>query len=95
MVHVAVDAAAPAVQNLVGGQVHAAFLPLTAVRPHVESGKVKVLAVSTPKRSPLMPAVPTFIEEGFADMNIYIWSVLSAPLGTPDAVVQGVKGDFA
>ncbi|MDH4377327.1 MAG: tripartite tricarboxylate transporter substrate binding protein [Ramlibacter sp.] len=95
MVHVPFNGTPPAVQNLVGGQVHAAFLPLTAVRPHVESGKVKVLAVSTPKRSPLMPAVPTFVEEGFADMNIYIWSGLSAPLGTPDAVVQRVQAEFA
>ena len=95
MVHVPYNGTPPAVQNLVGGQVHAAFLPLTAVRPHVESGKVKVLAVSTPKRSPLMPNVPTFIEEGFTDMNIYIWSGLSAPAATPDAVVQRVQAEFA
>ncbi len=95
MVHVPFNGTPPAVQNLVGGQVHAAFLPLTAVRPHVESGKVRVLAVSTPKRSPLMPAVPTFVEEGYPDMNLYIWSGLSAHASTPDAVVQRIQAEFA
>jgi tripartite-type tricarboxylate transporter receptor subunit TctC len=51
--------------------------------------------VSTPKRSPLMPNVPTFLEEGFPDMNIYIWSGLSAPAGTPDAIVQRLQAEFA
>jgi tripartite-type tricarboxylate transporter receptor subunit TctC len=95
MVHVPFNGTPPAVQNLVGGQVHAAFLPLTAVRQHVESGKVRVLAVSTPKRSPLMPNVPTFQEEGLLDMTLYIWSGLSAPAATPDAVVQRVQAEFA
>ncbi len=95
MVHVPFNGTPPAVQNLVGGQVHAAFLPLTAVRPHLETGKVRVLAVSTPKRSPLLPNVPTFLEEGLADMNIYIWSGLSAHANTPDAVVQRIQTEFA
>ncbi|MEY4711611.1 MAG: hypothetical protein RIS88_1061 [Pseudomonadota bacterium] len=95
MVHVPFNGTPPAVQNLVGGQVQAAFLPLLAVKPHVESGKVKVLAVTSPKRSPLMPNVPTFAEQGLADMQIYIWSGLSAPAGTPDAVVQRIQQEFA
>ncbi len=95
MVHVPFNGTPPAVQNLVGGQVHAAFLPLTAVRPHLETGKVRVLAVSTPKRSPLLPNVPTFVEEGLPDMNIYIWSGLSAHANTPDAVVQRIQTEFA
>lgn len=94
MVHVPYNGTPPAVQSLVGGQVHAAFLPLLAVKPHVESGKVKVLAISTPKRSPLLPGVPTFGEEGFPDMEIYIWSGLSAPAGTPDAVIARLNAEF-
>jgi tripartite-type tricarboxylate transporter receptor subunit TctC len=94
MVHVPYNGTPPAVQNLVGGQVQAAFLPLLAVKPHVESGKVKVLAVSTPERSALMPNVPTFKEEGFPDMEIYIWSGLSAPAGTPDAVIARLNTEF-
>ena len=94
MVHVPFNGTPPAVQNLVGGQVHAAFLPLLAVKPHVESGKVRVLAISTPKRSPLLPQVPTFTEEGYPDLEIYIWSGLSAPAGTPDALIERLNAEF-
>jgi len=94
MVHVPFNGTPPAVQNLVGGQVHAAFLPLLAVRPHVESGKVKVLAVSSPQRSPLMPNVGTFTEQGLPDLEIYIWSGLSAPANTPDAVINKLHAEF-
>lgn len=95
MVHVPFNGTPPAVQNLVGGQVHAAFLPMLAVKPHMESGKVKVLAITTPQRSPLMPNVPTFTEQGYPEMEIYIWSGLSVPAGTPDAMVQRVQASFA
>ena len=94
MVHVPFNGTPPAVQNLVGGQVHGAFLPLLAVKPHLDSGKVKVLAVTSPQRSPLMPGVPTFTEQGFAEMEIYIWSSIVAPAGTPDAVVAKLNADF-
>jgi tripartite-type tricarboxylate transporter receptor subunit TctC len=95
MMHVPFNGTPPAVQSLVGGQVQAAFLPMMAVKPHVESGKLKVLAITTPQRSTLMPSVPTFTEEGFPDMQIYIWSGLSAPAGTPDALVQRIQTVFA
>ena len=94
MVHVPFNGTPPAVQNLVGGQVHGAFVPLLAVKPHVDSGKVRVLAISTPKRSPLLPEVPTFTEQGFPDLEIYIWSGLSAPAGTPDAVIARLNTEF-
>lgn len=95
MVHVPFNGTPPAVQNLVGGQVQAAFLPMLAVKSHMESGKVKVLAITTPQRSPLMPNVATFTEQGYPDMEIYIWSGLSVPAGTPDAVLQRVQAAFA
>lgn len=94
MVHVPFNGTPPAVQGLLGGQVDAAFLPLFAVKPHVESGKVKVLAVTSPKRSPLMPDVATFREQGYPDLEIYIWSGISAPAGTPDAVIAPLNGEF-
>jgi tripartite-type tricarboxylate transporter receptor subunit TctC len=94
LVHVPYNGSPPAVQSLVGGQVHGAFLPLMAVKPHLESGKLKVLAVTSPKRSPLMPNVPTFTEQGFPDMEIYIWSSIVAPAGTPDAVIAKLNADI-
>lgn len=94
MLHVPFNGTPPAVQNLLGGQVHAAFLPPLAVKSHVEAGKVKILALSSPKRSALLPAVPTFTEQGLPDMEIYIWSGLSAPAGTPDAVIAQLNTAF-
>jgi len=94
LVHVPFNGTPPAVQNLVGGQVHAAFLPRLAVKPHLDSGKVKVLAVTSPARSALMPNVGTFREQGFPDLEIYIWAALVAPAGTPDALVARLNAEF-
>lgn len=94
MVHVPFNGTPPAVQNLVGGQVQAAFLPLLAVKPHLEAGKVKVLAVTSPQRSPLMPQVGTFREQGYPDLDIYIWAAISAPAGTPDAAIARLNAEF-
>ena len=94
MLHVPYNGTPNAVQALLGGQVHAAFLPLLAVKPHVESGQVKVLAITTPRRSHLVPEVPTFTEQGYPDMDIYIWSGISAPANTPDDVVARANAEF-
>ena len=94
MIHVPFNGTPPAVQNLVGGQVSAAFLPLLAVKPHMDSGKVKVLAVTSPQRSLLMPNVATFREQGYPDLDIYIWAAIVAPTGTPDAVATRLNAEF-
>ena len=94
MLHVPFNGTPPAVQNLLGGQVHSAFLPLLAVKSHVESGKVKVFGVSSGQRSPLLPQVPTFTEEGFPDLEIYTWASIAAPAGTPDSVIQKLNTEF-
>lgn len=94
MVHVPFNGTPPAVQNLVGGQVHAAFLPRLAVKPHLDSGKVRVLAVTSPTRSALMPGVGTFREQGYPDLEIYIWAALVAPAGTPDAAINRLNAEF-
>jgi len=94
MIHVPFNGTPPAVQNLVGGQVSAAFLPLLAVKPHMDSGKVKVLAVTSPQRSLLMPNVATFREQGFPDLDIYIWAAIVAPAATSDAAVARLNAEF-
>lgn len=94
LVHVPFSGTPAAVQNLVGEQVQSAFLPLIAVKPHVESGKVKVLGVSSPKRSELLPDVPTFAEQGLPELNMYIWSGFAAPAGTPDSVINKLNEDI-
>ncbi|MEO6623364.1 MAG: tripartite tricarboxylate transporter substrate binding protein [Burkholderiaceae bacterium] len=94
MTHVPFNGTPPAVQNLVGGQVNAAFLPLLAVKPHVETGKVKLLAITSPQRSPLAPQLATFREQGYPDLDIYIWAAIVAPAGTPDAVIARLNAEF-
>lgn len=94
MIHVPFNGTPPAVQNLVGGQVNAAFLPLLAVKPHVDSGKVKVIAISSPQRSPLAPNLATFREQGYPELDIYIWSSIAAPAGTPDATIARLNAEF-
>ena len=94
MTHIPFNGTPPAVQNLVGGQVQAAFLPLLAVKPHVESGKVKILAITSPQRSPLAPNLATFREQGYPDLDIYIWSAIVAPAGTPDAIISKLNTEF-
>lgn len=94
LVHVPFNGTPPAVQNLIGEQVQTAFLPLIAVKQHMDSGKVKVLGVSSPKRSELMPEVPTFAEQGVPEMSIYIWSGFAAPAGTPDGVLQRLNEEL-
>lgn len=94
MLHVPFNGTPPAVQALLGGQVHAALLPPLAVKPHVDSGRVKVIAISSPQRSPLMPNVATFTEQGFPELEIYIWSGLSVPGATPDAAIARLNTEF-
>ena len=94
MVHVPFNGTPPAVQNLVGGQVNAAFVPLLAVKQHVESGKVKLLAITSPQRSALAPALATFREQGYPELDIYIWSAIAVPAGTPDTVIGRLNTEF-
>lgn len=94
LTHVPYNGTPPVVQNLVGSVVQSAFLPLLAAKPHVDSGKLKLLAITSPQRSPLAPGVATFREQGLPDLEIYIWSGLSAPAATREAVVQRLSAEF-
>lgn len=94
LVHVPYNGTPQAVQNLVGGQVDAAFLPLLAVLPHLASGRLRVLAVTRPDRSPLLPEAPTFRELGYPELEMGIWAGISAPAATPDATIDQLNVSF-
>ena len=94
MEHIPFNGTPAVVQNLLGGQIDSAFLPLIAVKSMVDAGRVKVLAVSSPQRSPLLPQVVTFRESGFPALEIYIWAGLAAPANTPDAIVTSLNSAF-
>lgn len=86
--HVPYKGSAPAVTDLIGGQVQFMFDNMPASWPHVQSGKLKALAVTTKTRSPSAPNVPTLEESGVAPFDVTSWFGLIAPKGTPMEVVD-------
>jgi tripartite-type tricarboxylate transporter receptor subunit TctC len=88
MTHVPYKGAAPALNDLIGGHVDLYFPGMPAVIPHMKSGLLKVLAVSSAKRSAIAPEVPTVAEASpFKDFDFSLWVGLFAPARTPDDVV--------
>ena len=87
LVHVPYKGAAPAMQDLLGGQVDAMFPSLTTALPHIKAGKLRALAVASAKRDPLVPEVPTVAEQGFAGFSAIQWWGLCAPAKTPEPIV--------
>lgn len=88
IVHIPYSGAAPAINDLVGGQVDIAVLNLAASLPFIRSGRLKALAYANGKRSPLLPDVPTLAESGVAGAESASWYSLAAPKGTPTDVLQ-------
>jgi tripartite-type tricarboxylate transporter receptor subunit TctC len=87
LVHVPYKGAAPAMQDLLGGQVDAMFPSLTTALPHIKAGKLRALAVASMQRDPAMPEIPTVAEQGFPGFSAIQWWGLCAPAKTPEAVV--------
>ena len=88
IVHVPYKGAAPAVQDLVGGQVSMMFAPLQTALPFIKSGKLRALGIASQKRSPLLPDVPTIAEQGVAKFEAVSWYALMVPAATPSDVVD-------
>ena len=85
--YVAYRGAAPALQDLMGGQIDFLFDHLAHSLPHVRGGKVRAYAVTAPARSPSAPDIPTFDEAGVKGLHVSIWYGLWAPAGTPKDIV--------
>lgn len=86
--HVPYRGGAPMLQDLLSGQVAAAFVVAGAIAPHVKAGKLRALGVASRRREPLLPDVPTMEEAGLPDFRATIWFGLFAPARTPDAVLD-------
>jgi len=93
VVHVPYKGNAPALTDLLGGQVTMMFDTITTALPHVKTGKLRALAVTSPKRSPLAPDIPTMIEAGLPDFDISAWYVMFAPAGTPKDVMARLNAE--
>ena len=86
-VHVPFAGLAPALTALLGGNVQFMITSTGAATPHIVSGKLRPLAITSQKRSPRLPDVPTMAELGYSGFEVLAWCGLAAPAGTPDAIV--------
>jgi tripartite-type tricarboxylate transporter receptor subunit TctC len=94
MVHVPYRGAAPAVQDLIGGRVDFLFASYISAGPSVEAGTLRVLGLTSPKRSPVLPNVPTMAEAGFPGVELDLWYGIMAPAGTPAPIVKVLHDEF-
>jgi tripartite-type tricarboxylate transporter receptor subunit TctC len=86
--HVPYKGSAPAVTDLLGGHVSLMFDNMPSALPHVKAGKLRALAVSTLKRSPVAPEIPTVAESGLPGFEVSVWFAVLAPAATPKAIVD-------
>jgi tripartite-type tricarboxylate transporter receptor subunit TctC len=94
MVHVPFKGNAPATTAVLANQVEILFGALPPLLPHVSSGRLRALAISSGKRSPSLPAIPTVAEAGFPDFDISLWLGFFAPKGTPPAIVKRLEAEL-
>lgn len=93
MTHVPYKGGAPAITDVLGGHVALVAVNALEVLAHVKSGKLRVLAVMSTNRSPVLPDVPTVAESGYPGFEAAVWYGLVAPAGTPAAVVARLNAD--
>ena len=94
MNHIPYKGSAPALTDLMGGQIQVLFDPFSSIYPHVASGKLRALAVTPDKRSATAPTLPTVAETGYANFDISSWQGIVVPAGTPRAVIQRLNRDL-
>ena len=92
MLHVPYKGGGPAMVDLLGGRVHTYFSTVSVARPQINSGKVKGLGVTTAKRTPALPNMPTIAEAGLPGYDVSGWYGIVAPAATPKAVIAKLHG---
>ncbi|MEY3639387.1 MAG: hypothetical protein RIR68_2520, partial [Pseudomonadota bacterium] len=90
LIHVPYKGAAPAIADLLGGQVQMSFQTALSAIPHLKSGKLNVIAVASKKRMSTLPNVPTMAEAGLSDFEVSSWNGLFAPAKTPPHIVAAL-----
>jgi len=94
MLHIPYNGNGPAGTAVVGGQVEILFGSLPSLLPHAKSGRVRALAVGTPRRSPSLPEVPTVAESGYPGFDASLWLAIVAPAGTPQPIVDRLNREL-
>ena len=93
MVHISYKGAGPAVADLIANQIPAGFMTLSSANAHVDSGKLRLLALTSARRLPEYPNVPTFAELGYPDLTGTTWFAVSGPAGMPAAIVDKINAE--
>jgi tripartite-type tricarboxylate transporter receptor subunit TctC len=93
MVHVSYKGGAPAVADLLGGQVQMYFGNLSELAPHAPTGNIRIIGVSSERRAKQLPDVPTIAESGYPGFRTITWNGLMAPAGTPQAVITRLAAE--
>jgi tripartite-type tricarboxylate transporter receptor subunit TctC len=94
IIHVPYKGGGPQIKDQMGGHVHSAFISMPVVAPFMDSPKIRVLAVTTAKRSATFPKVPTLAESGLQGFDVSQWWAILVPRGTPDNIVAKLHTDF-
>ena len=94
LIHIPYKGSGPLATDLLGGQITMSFDTVTPVLPHIRSGKLRALAVTTGKRSPALPDVPTLDEAGLKGFNLGTWFGVLAPAATPREIVSRLNADI-
>lgn len=92
-IHIPYKGSGAAINDLVAGRVHVMFANILSVAPHVRSGKLRAIAITSAQRSPQMPNVPTMIEAGAKNFTWTTWFGLAAPKATPQTVVDKLNAE--
>lgn len=95
MKHVPYKGSAATVNALLGDEIALTFVDSPPVVAHIKAGKLRGLAVTSPKRAAFMPDMPTVMEAGVPDFEVVLWTSLFAPAGTPPAVIRKLQGEIA
>jgi tripartite-type tricarboxylate transporter receptor subunit TctC len=95
IVHIPYKGLSFSIPAAIAGEVQLTFSGMASSRPQVQAGRLKALAIGGPQRSPLMPAVPTFAEQGYPEVETHAWFGLFVPAGTPRAAVDRIYRDVA
>lgn len=94
LTHIPYRASAPALTDLLGGQVEAMFLPIHVALPHLRTGKLVALAIGSDERHPLLPDVPTLAQAKAGNVNVNMWFGIFAPPGTPADQVAKLNAEL-
>src|SRR3954467_13570688 len=94
-IHVPYRGGGPAINDLIAGHANVSFQNLGAIAEQVKAGRLKALAVTSDKRVPILPEVPTMAEAGVKDLEVYSWQAAAAPKGLPAAIKAKLEAEFA